>query len=128
MSAVDRAGIARVLKFEQEAGRFPVEMPHENPGYDIESRDAGGAVLRYIEVKSISGDWDSLGVALSSRQFNTAHLYNEQFWLYVVERAEQADARVYPIQDPARRVNQFFYDDGWRSVADDQPVVLPGAE
>jgi hypothetical protein len=123
ISAVDAAGIRRVLEFERDAGRYPEEMPHGNPGYDIESKDATGAIIRYIEVKSLADEWDSLGVALSYPQFSQAHLYGEQFWLYVVERAEHEDGRVYPIRDPARRVDQFFYDDGWRNLAETELVV-----
>lgn len=93
-------------------------MPHENPGYDIESRDIAGNVLRYIEVKSVASLWDSQGVGLSATQFNTGHLYKEQYWLYVVERAEALEARIYRIQDPARLVDQFLYDDGWRDLAE----------
>lgn len=118
ISAIDRAGIAQVLRYEREAGRYPEEMPHENPGYDIESRDIAGNVLRYIEVKSVASLWDSQGVGLSATQFNTGHLYKEQYWLYVVERAEGLDARIYRIQDPARLVDQFLYDDGWRDLAE----------
>lgn len=118
IQAVDRAGIARVLQFERDAGRFPREMPHENPGYDIESCDMTGTIVRYIEVKSVSANWDSLGVALSSVQFSQAHVFTDQYWLYVVEHAEHPDAHIYAIQDPARRVDQFFYDDGWRNVSE----------
>lgn len=124
ISAIDRAGIAHVLQYEREVGHYPEEMPHENPGFDIKSRDIAGDVLRYIEVKSVAGLWDSQGVGLSATQFNTGHLYKEQYWLYVVERAEHPDARIYRIQDPTRRIDQFLYDDGWRELAegDEEPA------
>lgn len=118
ISGIDQAGIARVLQYEREAGRHPEEMPHENPGFDIKSCDIAGNILRFIEVKSVAGLWDSQGVGLSATQFNTGYLYEEQFWLYVVERAEHPDARVYRIQDPTRRIDQFLYDDGWRELAE----------
>ena len=119
-SAIDRAGMQLVLQHERDAGRYPEEMPRESPGYDIVSRNSAGEVLRYIEVKSIASLWDSQGVGLSATQFNTAHLHQERYWLYVVERAEGPDARIYRIQDPARRVDQFLYDDGWRDLAEDE--------
>lgn len=125
ITAIDRAGIEHVLRYEREAGRYPREMPHENPGYDIESCDIAGNVLRYIEVKSIAGRWDIQGVGLSSTQFNTGHLYKEQYWLYVVEQAEGLDARIYRIQDPAWLVDQFFYDDGWRALAEGEAASEP---
>jgi hypothetical protein len=42
---------------------------------------------------------------------------NEQFWLYVVERAEQDDSHIQAIQNPAHLVNQYFYDRGWKALA-----------
>jgi len=117
ISAIDQAGIAHVLQYERKVGRYPEEMPHENPGFDIKSRDIAG-IVRYIEVKSVAGLWDSQGVGLSATQFREGHVVAEQYWLYVVERAEHTDARIYRIQDPTRRIDQFFYDNGWRELAE----------
>lgn len=47
---VDERAVAAVMAAERAAGRAPVEMPHNNPGYDIRSEDADGNVL-FIEVK-----------------------------------------------------------------------------
>lgn len=126
-SEIDRAGISRVIEYERRSGRYPREMTHDNPGYDIESCDIAGNVLRYIEVKSVADVWNSQGVGLSATQFYEGHLYKERYWLYVVERAASPDARIYRIQDPARRVDQFLYDDGWRDLAEgeDEPVSTP---
>ena len=38
-SPVDKAGVSHVLEFERTCGRIPKEMPLNNTGYDIESRD-----------------------------------------------------------------------------------------
>jgi len=46
----DRRAIAAVLAAERALGREPRKMPHNNPGYDIESRCSDGHLL-YIEVK-----------------------------------------------------------------------------
>ncbi|MGH7068738.1 MAG: helicase-related protein [Acetobacteraceae bacterium] len=46
----DRRAVAAVLAAEHALGRDPREMPHNNPGYDIESRCADGHVV-FIEVK-----------------------------------------------------------------------------
>ena len=46
----DRRAIAAVLAAERAFGREPREMPHNNPGYDIESRCIDGHLV-YIEVK-----------------------------------------------------------------------------
>ena len=120
-SAVDQAGVNRVMQYEGEQGRQPREMPPQHPGYDIESHDLTGQIERYIEVKSLSGDWS--GAALSDTQFDKAEELGERYWLYVVERAEQDDYTIFRIQDPARKVTQFIYDAGWQEVAehDDGP-------
>ncbi|MFI5386234.1 MAG: DUF3883 domain-containing protein [Fimbriimonadales bacterium] len=117
-SAVDRSGIARVLSFERNSGRTPEEKPHENPGYDIESMGPSGSIERFIEVKSLSGPWDSYGVSVSPRQMSEARQLGEQFWLYVVARAEQDDFAIYCIQDPASKVDQFMFDDAWAAVGE----------
>jgi Domain of unknown function (DUF3883) len=118
LSPVDLAGVARVLAFERAQGRDPREMPHGFPGYDVESLEEDGGVERYIEVKSMSGVWDSYGAALSRAQFRKAQELGERYWLYIVERAEHTNHKIRRIQDPARKVDQFFYDDGWVSIAE----------
>ena len=47
---VERAAVDAVLAAEQRLGRTAVEMPHNNKGYDIESKDPEGH-LWFIEVK-----------------------------------------------------------------------------
>jgi hypothetical protein len=116
-SSVDIAGVNRVLAHESSAGRSPKEMPHKNPGYDIESRNASGKVVRYIEVKSFCGDWRATYAVLSQMQFNKARELGELFWLYVVERAESDAFNIYCIQNPAVRANHFMFDDGWGAIS-----------
>lgn len=122
-SNVDHAGISFVLEFEKKNGRKPQEMPHENPGYDVLSRDSSGKI-RFIEVKSLSGLWsDYSPAALSNTQFEEARKQNEAYWLYVVEEALSATPRLYCIQDPANRITQYLFDNGWISVSEEhQPT------
>ncbi|QRV03059.1 DUF3883 domain-containing protein [Arcanobacterium phocisimile] len=47
---VERRAVEAVLAVERALGREPMEMPRNNPGYDIRSVDAQGYVY-YIEVK-----------------------------------------------------------------------------
>jgi hypothetical protein len=94
--------------------------PPKFPGYDIESKDEAGNILRYIEVKSVSGDWGSDGVGLTRTQFEKAREIGDRYWLYVVERADKPNTQIHCIQDPARRVDQFLFDDGWRDAANDE--------
>jgi hypothetical protein len=119
-AAIDEAGIAKVVAFEQAEPhkRQPKVMPKNHPGYDIESRDTSGEIERYIEVKSRSGLWGDDGVGLTSTQFSKARELGEQYWLYVVENAAQPDAQIYRIQNPAGKVEQFLYDAGWQDTAE----------
>nr|WP_286982141.1 helicase-related protein [Corynebacterium sp. UBA5992] len=47
---VERRAVEAVLSAEHRLGRDPIEMPRNNPGYDLRSTDAHGNVY-YIEVK-----------------------------------------------------------------------------
>lgn len=47
---VERRAVEAVLEAERAIGRQPVEMPFNNPGYDIQSTDSHGRTY-YIEVK-----------------------------------------------------------------------------
>jgi hypothetical protein len=123
----DKAGIARVLKFEQEAGRFPKEMPHNTPGYDVESADAEGQIVRYIEVKSLTGSWGGDYAVLSARQFEKANSMDDEFWLYVVERAQREDFRIHRIPNPALHTTEFMFDDGWRLLGEKPEYPEPPA-
>ncbi len=117
-SPVDICGVKRVLEHERAAGRFPLEMPHANPGYDVQSKDLNGEILRYIEVKSVSGAWSRTFAVLSRAQFEKARELGGLFWLYVVERALEEDFVVHRIPNPVLRANKFMFDDGWHEIAE----------
>jgi hypothetical protein len=110
--AVEAAGVRRVIKFELDQGRDPLEMPLNHPGYDIESTALDGS-RRIIEVKASSGRWGTRGVALTRTEFETAVARGDEYWLYVVESADSDSFWIHRIQDPARRANQFVFDKGW---------------
>ncbi|SHG32379.1 protein of unknown function [Desulfacinum infernum DSM 9756] len=96
-------------------GQFSVVTP---------TRDSDGRVVRYIEVKSMSGPWTDTYAVLSRPQFEAARKFGEAFWLYVVERAQTDDFRIHRIQNPIGRANHFMFDDGWRVTAEsDEPMV-----
>lgn len=123
---VERAGVEAVLAYERAHGREPVEMPPLNPGFDVRSTD-GDEHERFIEIKSTAGQWGERGVAMSSMQFDTALKRREDFWLYVVDRALTAPV-VHPIRDPASKVDQYFFDNGWQSVVEHEQVDRPDFE
>ncbi|MBD1863988.1 MULTISPECIES: sacsin N-terminal ATP-binding-like domain-containing protein [Trichocoleus] len=120
---IDQAGMARVMEYERRHGRDPQDMNEidpNHPGYDVESRDQRLGEVRYIEVKSLRGMWDRRGVCMSLKQFETGNEKQDSFWLYVVEQVESDEAKVTPIQNPVGLVSEFFYDDSWRQLADDE--------
>lgn len=130
---VGQDGVERVLAYEAKHGRTAVDMNtlvNNHPGYDVKSEDATGNI-RYIEVKAKEGLWDVYNAAgLSRPQFDTARDKAEQFWLYVVEQVYDDDAcQIYRIQNPANRVNEFLFDDGWRELAEAEEIAkLPSTE
>jgi hypothetical protein len=114
---IDRAGVDAVLAYERSNGRHPVEMDHAHPGYDIESYD-NGRVVRYIEVKSLAGEWGSGGMPnISPKQFDVARDNGKEAWLYVVELAELAP-RITAINDPVAQATAFVFDPGWRELGE----------
>ncbi len=120
---VASVGVSKVLEYEKRESRFPTRKPHNYPGYDIESRNAEGEIVRYIEVKSLSGEWTNVGAGMSKEQFGTAWIEEGKFWLYVVERASSTDAKLFAFKNPAHRVVDFRFDDGWRECADEQAIL-----
>lgn len=115
---INRAGIETVLAHERDQGRVPKEQGHYNEGYDIESFDENGNLLRYIEVKSTNGPWDGYGVGLSSRQFEMAQEEARDYWLYVVEHARSESPKVTYIQNPASKVSEYRFDDEWQKLGE----------
>lgn len=118
---VAEAGVKRVMAYERQNGRSPKLMDFLNEGYDIESLQPDDQI-RYIEVKALSGQWDARSVAgLTSAEFNHARRNKEKYWLYVVEFALDDDLyRIHRIQNPAQRIDQYLFDDGWRSLAEEE--------
>ena len=109
---VDRAGVYIVLAFEEANNRSPQEQHHNNEGFDVMSVDEDG-VVRYIEVKSLSGSWDNSSPAsISSSQYEKAREAGAAFWLYVVEKAISTP-RLYCIHNPAYQITNYLFDDGW---------------
>ena len=80
---IDRLAIAAVMEAERKLGREPTEMPHQNPGYDIESKDPNTNQLLFIEVKGKSPNAPT--VTVSKTQIFTAFNKPDSFILAIVE-------------------------------------------
>lgn len=116
---VDLAAIKAVIKYEEQRGWRPEEQPHNNPGYDIVSHGPMNE-RRLIEVKGLENEWTERGVKLSHVQFGMAQKHPEDFWIYIVERArELGHQRVNAICNPFQKVDEYWFDDAWRALADE---------
>ena len=80
---IDRLAVAAVMEAERKLEREPTEMPHQNPGYDIESKDPNTNQLLFIEVKGKSTD--ATTVTVSKTQIFTAFNKPDNFILAIVE-------------------------------------------
>jgi hypothetical protein len=116
-----KKGVARVMKYEIEHGRSPTDMETiqpNHPGYDIKSVDEKGQT-RYIEVKSFSGIWDRQNPAqMSKKEFDDARDWGGSYWLYVVEKVETDNYKIYRICNPANRADHYLFDDGWQPLSE----------
>jgi hypothetical protein len=118
--------VGKVCAFEEEHGRKPTPRGQTHPGYDVDSHDPVVDSLdpqtdseRSIEVKGSAGPWTAQGVALSPRQFQTARELGDRFWLYVVEYADDPErAVVHSIQNPFKKVTEYWFDRGWKQLVD----------
>jgi len=98
-----------------------------NKGFDLYENDQDGNIVRWIEVKSMTGSWKDRPVGMSRAQFDFAQEKKEAFWLYIVEHASETEtARVCKIQNPAGRARTFTYDHGWFSVAETSTEAQKG--
>ena len=80
---IDKLAVAAVMEAERTLGREPKEMPHENPGYDIESRDPKDNRLLFIEVKGKATN--ASAVTVSKTQIFTSLNKPDDFILAIVE-------------------------------------------
>lgn len=90
-----------------------------NKGFDLYEADGSGNVVRWVEVKSMTGSLKDRPVGMSRAQFDFALEKRQAFWLYIVEYASEIGAgRILRVQDPAGRARTFTYDNGWLSIAE----------
>jgi len=91
-------------------------MTRNYPGYDIKSMDRETGEIRFIEVKAVRGPWGARGVGLSATQYDKARERRSAFWLYVVENAASEQPLITRICNPAEKITQYQFDQGWRDL------------
>ena len=129
---VDRLAVAAVLATEQALGRHPKEMAHNNPGYDVLSRDPVTDNLMFLEVKGrVLGATD---VTVSRNQLLTSLNKPDAFILALVAVADDDTTEVRYLQRPYRGHEDtlfgvtkvtFVWDDLWTRAEAPRPPVRP---
>ena len=119
---IGQLGVDKVMQYERDQGWDPTDMETiqvHHPGFDVKSvNEQNPREVRYIEVKSTSGVWDSQNPAqMTKTEFETAKEYGESFWLYIVEQVESDNPKLYCIQNPANQANYYLFDHGWEPLA-----------
>ena len=92
---VEKAAMNTVMAYEREQGRFPKDV-HKGNSWDVESYDAQGNLLRYIEVKG-RGPEDANVASLTEPEWEAARRLKDQHWLYIIRLG---DGVMWMIQNP----------------------------
>jgi hypothetical protein len=121
--AIGKAAVQYFLATQVARWKSLVEMPHNNPGFDVRAIAHDG-FDEYIEVKGQSAGWTEDGVALTPTELATAQKHGDRYWLCVVEHVQDDKRRaLYLVQNPYGLTQQFRFDSGWKSAAISQSAV-----
>ena len=94
-----------------------VKTQTNNKGFDVSEVDANGEIVRYIEIKTLTGDWGEGGVGLTAAQLKFAQ-DNENWWLFVVENINTINTKVHTFKNPVHQANRFMFDHSWIQLAE----------
>ena len=109
----DRA-IDLIISEEPDLQRTPTN----NPGFDLMEVADGGEIVRFIEVKAMSGTLQNRSATLTKKQFECAQQERDSYWLYIVENAgDPQSANIVKINDLAGWAKTFTFDHGWKEVS-----------
>jgi len=100
------------------------KAPKNNAGYDVTEVDINGVVIRYIEVKTLSGKWDVGGVALTGYQLKFAQAH-DNVWLFVVENINTKETKVHMVKNPVQQATRYMFDQSWKQLAVTSGVNKP---
>ena len=102
---IDRIAVDAVMKKERTLGHDPKEMPHQNPGFDIESKDSKTNQLRFIEVKGKSSN--ATTVTITKTQIFTALNKPDSFILAIVIIEDETAKEIHYIRNPFEKDLDF---------------------
>ncbi len=101
-----------------------VKAPTNNKGYDILEKDTHGEIVRYIEVKTLTGDWGEGGVSVTESQLEFAQAY-DNWWLFVVENINTQNTSVHTFENPVQQANRFMFDCSWKQLSETAQKTHP---
>jgi len=93
-----------------------VKAQTNQKGYDVTEINPSGEIVRYIEVKTLVGQWGLGGVSISESQHNFARI-NEDWWLFVVECIDGERPEIHQFSNPFKIVNEYRFDHSWKQLA-----------
>jgi superfamily II DNA or RNA helicase len=94
---VDKLAVDAAMKVEEALGRDPKEMPHNNKGYDIESRCPDGSLI-HVEVKGRAEGAPS--ITITHQEIMTALSADEKWRLALVSVASDDTTTVRYLRNP----------------------------
>ncbi|MDD2382894.1 MAG: DUF3883 domain-containing protein [Sulfurospirillaceae bacterium] len=92
------------------------KTPTNNKGFDIYEKDTNGQIIRYIEVKTLTGQWAQGGVGITKDQLEFAQKEKDKWWLFVVENINTDNTKVYQFKNPILEANRFMFDSSWKQL------------
>lgn len=92
------------------------KTPTNNKGFDIYEKDTNGQIIRYIEVKTLTGQWAQGGVGITKDQLEFAQKEKDKWWLFVVENISTDNTKVYQFKNPILEANRFMFDSSWKQL------------
>jgi len=100
---VEDAAVEYVRKIElaKPAVHEVVSREADGVGYDLETRDVHGNILRFIEVKGKTTEHD---VIITPNEWSVAERLRDDYWLYVVSQP-LSKPELMAIQDPWAKLN-----------------------
>ncbi len=93
------------------------KAPPNNPGFDIWEKDFQGNIVRYIEVKALTGRWGTLGAGITKVQLEFALQYGAKWWLIVIEGLNTDNKEVWQFKNPVSEATKFMFDHSWKQLA-----------
>lgn len=115
---IEDQAISLIVSLESSLQR----TPDGNPGFDLFEANRNGQAVRWVEVKSMTGNLATRPVGISRTQFDFARTKGDAFWLYIVEHATSPEkARVLRIRNPVAHARTFTFDNGWSQIAQTEP-------